>query len=76
MWDTAIRAAYGKSKGDGKEYFEFLLIMQTLILVFETTINSLTKKYGMKPTRVIDQFNWMYAQQRRKKKSSRIGSVS
>jgi hypothetical protein len=47
MWDTAIRAAYGKSKGDGKEYFEFLLIMQTLILVFETTINSLTKKYGM-----------------------------
>lgn len=61
MWDSAIREEYGKSKGDGKEYFEFLLTMQTLMLRLETTINYLREKYGRKPTRIIDQFNWMSA---------------
>jgi GMP synthase (glutamine-hydrolysing) len=59
MWDSAIRKKYGKSKCDGKEYFEFLLTMQTLMLRFETTINYLKEKYGRKATRIIDQFNWM-----------------
>jgi len=59
MWDSGIREKYGKSKGDGKEYFEFLITTQTLMLRLETTINSLRREYGKKPTRIIDQYNWM-----------------
>jgi len=61
MWDSDIRRQYRKFEGDGKEYFEFLLTIQTLMLRLEPTITALREKNQKKPTRIIDQFNWMNA---------------
>lgn len=61
MWDSIIRKEYEKSTGDGKDYFEFLVEMKRLWKEFENTIKKLEQRFGQKPTRIIDQYNWTKA---------------
>lgn len=59
MWDSPIRdKIYNKHRGDGKDYFEFLGMMKTLWMERRDTIENLWRKYGRRPTRIIDQYNW------------------
>ena len=59
MWDSAIRTKYRKREGDGKNYFEFLNDMKRLWKELKNTIKELEQKYDKRPTRLIDQYNWM-----------------
>ena len=59
MWDSAIRAKYSKTRGNGEDYFEFLVEMKEILQSFKPAIEQLQKRYGTKVTRIIDQYNWM-----------------
>jgi len=59
MWDAKIREGYSKYEGNGKQYFEFLCIMQYYLRELSDIIKQLTKKYGLKPTRLLDMYNWV-----------------
>lgn len=54
MWDADIR--YGK--GEGRDYFRFLVDMKELWKALDTTIAELEKTNKKKATRIIDEFNW------------------
>jgi len=61
MWDANIRSGYRKNNGDGQEYFEFLCKMQQDFLhqhQLSSIIRQFEKEYGLKPTRLIDLYNW------------------
>ena len=59
MWDTKIRGGYGKSKGDGEDYFHFLLQMKGMIIRLQTTIDRLAGKYRKSKTKVLDEYNFV-----------------
>jgi len=59
MWDANIRCGYRKRKGDGQEYFEFLCKMKEDFLNrLSDVVKQLEKQYKLKPTRLIDLYNW------------------
>lgn len=66
MWDTGIRIKYGKKRGDGKEYFEFLCGMKCMGEKLKGTIKELQQKYGKRATKVIDQHNWIESRKNKK----------
>jgi len=59
MWDAKIREGYSKYEGNGKQYFEFLCIMQYYLHELSDIIKQLTNEYGLKPTRLLDMYNWV-----------------
>jgi len=58
MWDAKIRDGYHKFNGDGEDYFQFLIDVKNVWNTLEDTIKELQKKYGLRPTRIIDLYNW------------------
>jgi hypothetical protein len=59
MWDSKIRAEYDKHKGNGKDYYDFLIQTRAIMETQEPMIKELQQKYSTRPTRIIDQYNWM-----------------
>jgi len=59
MWDDNIRKEYEKRKGNGEDYFQFLVDMQKLWNGLSETIEELQRKYGKRATRIIDEYNWI-----------------
>jgi hypothetical protein len=62
MWDVKIRNEYGKIKGNGEDYFEFLCEMRTFSQALEGTVKNVEHRFGRRRTRIIDQYNWMKTQ--------------
>jgi hypothetical protein len=58
MWDTNIRRGYHKSKGKGEDYFQFLVEMKDFWDKLSDIIKELHEKYHIRPTRIIDIYNW------------------
>jgi len=58
MWDGNIRTGYQKYNGDGEDYFQFLLDVKTIWNLLRETIKKLQGKYHLRPTRIIDMYNW------------------
>ena len=58
MWDSKIRIKYGR-QGVGHEYFEFLKDMKDVADEVNTAIEHLEKTYGRRPTKLLDEYNWI-----------------
>ncbi len=58
MWDTNIRIGYGKKKGNGEDYFQFLVKMKDFWEKLNDTIEELHQRLGIRHTRIIDIYNW------------------
>lgn len=58
MWDRNIRSGYRKYNGGGEDYFQFLKDMKEILNALQDTVEELQKKYHLRPTRIIDMYNW------------------
>ncbi len=58
MWDANIRAGYHKRNGNGEDYFQFLIEMKEFWKKYNHTIEELDHTYHIRPTRIIDIYNW------------------
>jgi len=71
MWDTNIRIGYCKKNGDGKDYFQFLMEMRGFWDKLSDTIKELHEKYRIRPTRIIDIYNWAEGRKQEERKQKR-----
>lgn len=71
MWDTNIRIGYGKNKGNGEDYFQFLMKMKDFWDKLNDTIKELHEKYRIRPTRIIDIYNWAEGRKQEEREKKR-----
>lgn len=71
MWDTNIRRGYHKSKGKGEDYFQFLVKMKDFWDKLSDTIKELHDKHHIRPTRIIDIYNWAEGRKQEERKQKR-----